>query len=152
RKRQLECIARRDRNSPTEGETAMRYLGLGLFLLLCLFTATAFAGPGITIPLAFERNVGQVNSQVRFTARTYNYTLFLTGSEVVFVPSDRGADGVIRLQFVNSNPAAVVEGVDAQPGHVNYFISRDTSRWHSKIPLYGKLRVKDIYPGIDILF
>ena len=130
----------------------MRYFGLGLFLLLCPFIATAIAGPGIAIPLAFEPNVGQMDSQVRFAARTPTYTLFLTGSEVVFVPSGREADDVIRLQFVNSNPYAFVEGLDAQPGHVNYFISRDTSRWRNNIPLYGKLRLKDIYPGIDVLF
>ena len=130
----------------------MRYFGLALFLLFCQFTAAAIAAPGIAMPIAFEPNLGQADSQFQFTARTNSYTLFLTGSEVVFVPRGPEADGVIRFQFANSNSEAVVEGLDPQSGRVSYFIGSDPSRWRSNIPLYGKVRVKEIYPGIDIVF
>lgn len=37
------------------------------------------------LPLSFEQNQGQVNSQVRFLSRTPGYTLFLTSDEAVLV-------------------------------------------------------------------
>jgi len=129
----------------------MRCLGLALFLVFCQFTA-AIAGPGIAMPIAFEANLGQADSRVQFTARTSTYTLFLTGSEVAFVPHLAEMNDVIRLQFVNSNPHAAIEGMDPQTARVSYFISGDASRWHSNIPLYGKVRINELYPGIDVIF
>src|SRR5262245_55027669 len=129
----------------------MRCFGLALFLSLYQFTV-AMAAPDITMPIVFEPNLGQADSQVQFTARTNTYNLFLTESEVVFVPHRTEADDVIRLQFVNSNPHPTFEGLDPQTGRVNYFISGDPSRWRSNIPLYGKVRIKELYPGIDIVF
>jgi Beta-propeller repeat len=129
----------------------MRCFGLALFLLLYQFTV-AVAAPGIAMPIAFEPNLGQADSQVQFIARTNTYTLFLTGSEVLFVPHLTEVDDVVRLQFVNSNPHPAIEGLDSQTGRVSYFVSADPSRWRSNIPLYGKVRINELYPGIDAVF
>src|SRR5262245_18217605 len=129
----------------------MRCFGLALFLLFSQFTV-AVAAPGIAMPVAFEPNLGQADSQVQFIARTNTYTLFLTGPEVLFVPRSTEADDVVRLQFVNSNPHPAIEGLDSQTGRVSYFVSADPSRWRSSIPLYGKVRINELYPGIDVVF
>jgi len=36
------------------------------------------------LPLAFEQNAGQIDPQVKFTARANGYTLFLTNNDAVF--------------------------------------------------------------------
>jgi hypothetical protein len=45
-----------------------------------------------------------------------------------------------------------VTGEDQLPGTVNYFIGSDSSRWHSNIPTYSKVRYTDAYPGVDLVY
>jgi hypothetical protein len=59
---------------------------------------------------------------------------------------------VIQLNLVGANPRPVAVGEDQRPGPVNYFIGRDRSKWHTRVPTYGKVQSKDVYPGIDLAY
>ncbi len=50
----------------------------------------------------------------------------------------------------NSCPEIVAE--EKLSGKVNYFIGNDPKKWKTDIPTYGKVRYKEIYPGIDLVF
>ena len=45
-----------------------------------------------------------------------------------------------------------VSGIEEQTGRSNYLIGNDPTRWHTNVPNYGKVRYKDLYPGIDLLY
>jgi hypothetical protein len=58
----------------------------------------------------------------------------------------------IRMKFLGSNPKARIEGLDRLPGISNYFVGNDPKKWRTNIPHYGKVRYRDVYPGIDLVY
>ena len=112
------------------------------------------------LPLSFEANMGQVDGAVKFLARGVGYTFFLTSSEAVLdflrnhetAESSPSANHVIRLKPVGSNPNPKVSGHHELPGKIHYFIGNDPARVHTDVSLYAKVRMEDVYPGIDLLY
>ncbi len=122
------------------------------------------------LPLTFEANQGQAAGQVKFLSRGHGYTTFLTAGAMVLnlrashvestsnknssqaasSQSSTRATLQFRLIGANSNPRVV--GEDPQSGRVNYFIGKDPSKWYTNVPTYGKIRYKNVYPGIDLIF
>ncbi len=140
----------------------------GLRLLIAAIAGALAAGPAAAaparsphplaleaynaLPLSFEPNVGQTDSRVQFLARAPGYGLFLTGPETVLRLHGATGEVVVRWQFIGANRRMRGEGVDPQPGTANYFFDSDPARWRSRIPTYGKVRYKDVYPGIDVIY
>jgi uncharacterized protein (TIGR03437 family) len=116
--------------------------------------ATLNADKLAKLPLSFEINRGQAAPPVRFLTRGGGYDLLLEPSEAVLHLQNRqtGAAAELRLQLINSNPTASIEGLDEQPGRSNYFIGNDPRRWRTDIPHFAKLRQRAVYPGIDLLY
>jgi hypothetical protein len=127
--------------------------------------------------LAFEPNLGQAPAQVSWTARGQGYQLFLTSSgasitvaePVAPSPADaalsipgkpaeqqaaalKGRVSVIGMNLAGSHPWSKVEGLEPTGGVSNYLLGKDRKDWHTGIPQYGRLRVKDVYDGIDLIF
>ncbi|MBI3248640.1 MAG: SBBP repeat-containing protein [Deltaproteobacteria bacterium] len=59
---------------------------------------------------------------------------------------------VIRLQLAQANPQPRMEGLDALPGKVNYFLGNDPSQWRTNVTTYAKVKYRDVYPGIDVVY
>ena len=129
-------------------------------LALAAFFSAAAKGYGANqvsdygnVPLSFEANQGQTDGQVKFLAhglaQGQDYTLFLTESEAVLAAPKTGA---LRMKFRGANPRPEISGVDEQAGTSNYFIGNDPKKWRSNVPTYGKVRYKDIYSGIDLVY
>jgi hypothetical protein len=70
-----------------------------------------------------------------------------TGSELLTRDS-----AVVRLRLVGGNRLCKVEGLEKLPGISNYFIGNDSSKWRTNIPQYTKAKLKDVYPGIDMVY
>jgi hypothetical protein len=108
------------------------------------------------LPLGFERNVGQTDKKVEFLARGSGYTLFLNkGAEVVLsLRAARSADGgaVLKLRLAGSNRESSGAGQAELRGKVNYLVGTNPAAWRRGVDLYGEVRYRDVYPGIDILF
>lgn len=127
------------------------------------------------LPLAFEQNAGQIDPQVKFTARANGYTLFLTNRDAVFsfrTKSSRGDAAqrstsfhgmsgsvtnkdsvhVVRMQVINGNPAAAPQAWDALPGKSNYFLGKDPKNWHTGVPQFARVSYKNVYPGVDLAY
>jgi len=137
--------------------------------------ATAHVPPSESygkLPLYFEANRGQTDEQVRFLARGSRSTIFLTPSEAVLAFTDReqpakgrsqgarfGSEAggqvirtVLRMTLIGANPEPAVVGTEELPGKANYFIGSDPANWRTDVPTYAKVRYKDVYPGIDLIY
>lgn len=127
------------------------------------------------LPLTFEPNRGQTDTQVKFLARGRGYTLFLTETEVVLAlsrslgqksqperitatmaaePQEKQAtaSAVLKMELVGANPAPHLLGLDQFPGKSNYFIGNDPKEWHTDVPQYAKVRYEGVYSGVDLVF
>jgi hypothetical protein len=152
---------------------------LGIAAALVLFTVasradTTLAPPAVTpsplagrvfghLPLAFEVNQGQAKPRVRFLARGPGYALFLAADEAVLVLRDpRPTTGdkakndawsqIVRMRFLGGASAPGLVGLDTLPGHSNYLVGGDPTRWRKGIPLYARVKYENLYPGVDAIF
>jgi Beta-propeller repeat/Abnormal spindle-like microcephaly-assoc'd, ASPM-SPD-2-Hydin len=124
------------------------------------------------LPMTFEANQGQTRGGVKFLSRGKGYTAFLTAGGMVLSlrsgqPAPPAQAGSNLAAASNSQPAAntvlqfkllgaaqnpVVVGEQPLPGKINYFIGRDPAKWQTNIPTYARVRYKNVYPGIDLVY
>jgi hypothetical protein len=125
------------------------------------------------LPLSFEANKGQQDGQVKFLSRGSGYNLFLTNREAVMVltkpeepapqPAKKAAHAtlsqkpkrqsiVLRTQLIGANPAGKVTGEEELQGNVNYFIGDDPAKWRTGVATYARVRYREVYPGIDLVY
>ena len=57
----------------------------------------------------------------------------------------------LRLDFVGANPAPALEPFDPLYAHVSYLIGNDPAAWQTDVPVWGGLRYRNLYPGIDLV-
>ena len=129
------------------------------------------------LPLSFEENRGQTDSQVKFLSRSSGYNLFLTSTQAVFrfrkpdctlrnreplgpiatvseLTTDRRplTTDTLRMKLGGANPAARIAGTDQLPGKANYFIGANPAKWRTNIPTYAKVKYENVYAGVDLVF
>lgn len=108
------------------------------------------------LPLSFVANEGQADSQVKFYSNGKGYGLFLTQTEAVLalkqVSAKKGGTAVLRMKLKDANPQAEVQGLDGLPGRVNYFGGASSQKRHTDIATYSKVRYRNIYPDIDLIY
>lgn len=64
-------------------------------------------------------------------------------------PPPRG--GVhLRLAFVNANPTPTIEAFMPLTTSLNYFYGNTPDQWQSDVPIWGGVRYRDLYPGVDL--
>jgi hypothetical protein len=111
------------------------------------------------LPLSFEANHGQTDSQVKFLSRRPGFTLYLKPTEAVLVfmatPAalpEADTQRVVRMQLLGANPSTSMTGLEQLPGRVNYFIGNNPHQWRTNLPTYAKVKYEAAYPGIDLLY
>jgi Beta-propeller repeat/Abnormal spindle-like microcephaly-assoc'd, ASPM-SPD-2-Hydin len=123
------------------------------------------------MPLTFEANQGQISPQVQFLSRGQGYTAFLTAGQLVLslraavsattagmaaAPTTKNTKQVqnttLQFRLVGAARTPLAVGEDPQPGKVNYFIGNDPEKWHTNVQTYAKVRYKNVYPGIDLVY
>jgi hypothetical protein len=70
-------------------------------------------------------------------------------------PRDRQSKhgtALLRMKLAGANLRPEVRGLEELPGKSNYFIGNDRTKWHTGIPTYRKVVVRDVYPGIDLVY
>jgi hypothetical protein len=162
------------------GPTATRLKAVLGLVLVCLGApgsrgATAIRpATGITSlgpqSVSFEANIGQAGDSARFIARGPAYYFSLSPTEATIslrkfdaAPTParsvkgRARDDAavsfrsVRLEFLGANPLAEISGESELPGRVNYFLGSDAAKWRTGVPLFSRVRVTDMYPGISLL-
>lgn len=118
-------------------------------VFLCAVTAALAAQQPRTLPanLYFEPNRGQAHPGVEFVARGCGLAAYLLDGEAIL---RAGADPVL-LRLPGARPVSG-EGLDPLPGVSSYFTGRDASQWHAGIPQYRRIRYRNVYPGVDLVY
>jgi Beta-propeller repeat/Cep192 domain 4/HYDIN/CFA65/VesB-like, Ig-like domain len=125
------------------------------------------------LPLSFEANNGQTSSQAKFLSRGAGYAMFLMARGAILklegrraVPRDTESAGgnqqskhqpsldatVLQMGLPGANSNPEVMGLGKLPGKANYFIGNDPSKWLTNVPLYARVKYRDIYPGVDLVY
>jgi len=108
-------------------------------------TATPSLPPQVAhAPAAFIRNVGQAGREVVYESASLGYRLEIGRQGAVVY---QGA-GRVELQFPGSRAAAVAA---EQPGEGRFHFQRGRSGGVSE-PLYGQVRQRGLYAGIDAVY
>src|ERR1700734_715660 len=103
------------------------------------------------VPLLFEQNVGQTDSQVRYLARSGQYQIYLTQSAAVLKVAGKKSDAVLRTSLRNANQNAPIAGVDEQAGKTNYLLG-SRSNWKTGVTNFAAVKYQEVYPGIDLKY
>ena len=128
------------------------------------------------LPLRFEENRGQVDTQVKFISRGSGSTLFLTPTEAVLtlvrgekeketedeafsagrpaLPSRSQASplSIVRMKLHGANRSPLMSGESEMSARTNYFIGDDPQQWRGDVAQYERVRYAKVYPGIDMLY
>ncbi len=133
------------------------------------------------LPLSFEVNQGQAESDVKFLSRGIGYTLLLTGNEAILALQGRSqkwgfnagpmslltgqlfpatnhsqpaADNpaLLRLKLVGANPSAAISGLEELPGKSHYFLGNNPAQWRANVANYSKVKYESVYPGVDLIY
>jgi hypothetical protein len=108
-------------------------------------------------PLYFEGNAGQFESDAAFIARGIECNVSLAPTEARILLGQSAGAGVsepqaVRLQLLGANPAAKISGRDSLSARANYFIGSDASQWRAGVPLFSKVSVAEVYPGVQMIY
>jgi len=130
------------------------------------------------LPLHFIENGGQSDSRIAYSVRSPEATAYFTQSGVTFALSERRAtraagtpglpgrvrpaafissrddtrqNWILKLDFVNANPASAPRGRDRAAGVVNYLIG-SRPEWHSGVRTYSTIAYSQVWPGIDLVY
>ena len=100
-----------------------------------------------SLPSDFVENRGQWSGSARFVARR--------GSLVAAFDSDsfqirRGDATSLALRFEGASRDASLAGVDRRPGEYNFFLGKDARQWRSRVPAWGGVLYRGLYPGVDV--
>lgn len=147
--------------------TAVLSLGVAPAVFAVSPTAAAsLAG----LPLYFEPGAGRSGSPAQFLARGENCQFVLTPAGVQFVlwkwdatqavnsvatklsPTRPLRARAARMEFVGANHDAGMRGAGELPGKINYLLGNDPQLWRTGLPTYARVRVEQLYPGIDLVY
>lgn len=128
-------------------------------------------------PFSFEENRGQTDARVKFIARSPGAMVFISPAEMTFRldPAARDPHGAlprelyerrtkpakggltptgsaVRMRLVGANPRAEISGLEPLASRSNYFIGNNPAKWHTGIRSFRKVKVRSVYPGIDLIY
>lgn len=108
-------------------------------------SATPFgpAGDG----LAFEPNLGQLAAGVAYAARAPGFFLLVADDGALVAVDPAGAR--VEVRFVGARVSRI-DALEPQPGVHHYLLGDDPSAWVANVPRYGRLVLRDAWPGIDV--
>ena len=118
----------------------------------------------VELPLGFEPNRGQAGNQVRFLSRGPGYSYLLLDRELVFQfrsggtmrrskpPEGMRGISALRMRLVNSKPRPEIHGENRLRSKSHYLRGTDPSRWQVDVPTFSRVRYRQVYPGVDLIF
>src|SRR5260370_41787359 len=72
---------------------------------------------------------------------------------MVFQLHDRSRSRTVKMALKGRrNIEALPSAEDELPGTVNYLIGNNPAQWHTGMPTFSKVRYRNVYPGIDLIY
>jgi hypothetical protein len=113
-----------------------------------------FTKEGVTYQ--FTRNVASPVGAALAAARDSGPSAATAGDRKgrPYNPDDRDSieQLVLTAKFVGANANPEVVGQGQLEYKCNYFLGNDPSKWHTDVPNYEAITLKDIYPGINLKY
>ena len=103
----------------------------------------------MNLPLTFEVNRGQTDSQAKYLGRAKHYVIFMTPDGTTLRINSQA---VLRMKLQNANTSAKIQGEDLKASYSNYYIGNDPSKWLSHVSHFGQVRYENVYEGIDVVY
>ena len=123
---------------------------LSIPLLLCGLLPGATQQDAVRIlatsPLRFEPAAD--DGSAKFMARGTHCRLSFAGNQAFFQAGGKH----VRLEFQGAAPDARIEAIQKLESTTGLFLGNDPSKWRPTIPNYGRLQVRDLYPGVDLVY
>jgi hypothetical protein len=98
-----------------------------------------------SLPIAFE----PLADGSGYWSRGDGYNFIVTKHGADILPRGAGVGLHVTLEGSRSRTP---QGVDPLPGHSNYFIGNDVSRWRREIPHFAKVDCGEVYPGVHLIY
>jgi hypothetical protein len=119
--------------------------------------------PASAPPVVFEKNEGQAPKKVNWIARGVGYTLAFADDGLTMMMTRSPASTEISshiapkpqlLHFAleGGRPWTNIAGLEPTGGVSNYLVPGNSAASHNAIKHYARLRVPEVYPGIDLIF
>jgi hypothetical protein len=144
------------------------------FILTLMFAVAAHALERMPASLFLVANEGQWEEPFAFKAAVGNAVYYVTSTGMTvdyrqYERSQRARDPmdrfdprheqepvnvrghVLKMDFVNANAHPEIVGEDKLASYSNYFIGRDSCKWRSFVGHYQTVRMKNVWPGIDVV-
>jgi hypothetical protein len=121
-------------------------------------------------PLAFEPNQGQAPAQIKWLGQSSGYQVLLDSESATIIIPDktdlqarstrlpgtrpplRLKYSAVRMKLAGSRPWNEISGAEPTGGVSNYVNRRDLKRSINRVQHYGRVRVANVYHGIDVIF
>lgn len=134
------------------------------------FLSAATASQQFHRPLAFEPNQGQAPAQIQWMGQSSGYQVLLDDQSATIIIPDktdlraaptrlpgtrsplRVKYSAVRMKLAGSRHWRGISGAEPTGGVSNYVNSRDLKRSVNSVPQYGRLKVPNVYEGIDLIF
>jgi hypothetical protein len=105
-----------------------------------------------SVPAWFEPNSGLYGSEVKYVSRGAGYALLLEESGAVLAPLNGSGSARLRIALPGSHPKPAIEALDPLPARTTYLLGNQPARWKANVPHFGRVRYREVYPGIDVVY
>lgn len=131
--------------------------------------------PRRSSPIMFIENVGQFGAGARFQVRGSGGAMYLAEDGIWLTALEQQKENIeqnpkkiadqriqtsqketprkgvnLKQSFLGANPHPRLEPFNRLNTRVSYFIGKDQSKWQRNVPVWGGVRYRDLYPGIDL--
>ncbi len=105
-----------------------------------------------TMPVMFERNMGQAAEDVSYVARGRGFVAHVRPAELVMVYGRKEAMSVARMRLVGARNDATMKAIGPISAPVTYARGSGTGHEMKTVPVFGSVRSVGVYDGIDLVW
>ena len=110
-----------------------------------------------SVSIPFIENRGQISKEVKFYAKTFGGTVFITGDgNIIYSLSEFSKEKkvtkgvVIKESFSEEKVIRNIKGEEKSITKVNIFKGKDSKKWLKNIPTFERINLGEIHKGIEV--
>src|SRR5664279_2779853 len=115
--------------------------------LFIVLLAACEAGAGQSVPVFYVANHGQAPPGVLFMAKGSGLTAYFLRREILL----RAHDATVHMRFEGACSSTRLEGAEPLSGRAS-FLTGPAQHWRRDEPMFGAVRYRGLYPGIDMIY